>query len=153
MPVAPIFRKVFSGLYGRPCWSVKPGYGSFLTLEFGRPHLQVREPSVAPKDYSLKLRRHLARRSVFVHGEWHLRIAECAWEVLSDGKHVGNGSTKPSMRRAATVVDGQQLIRFSFTPQDLLCVFEFDLGGASYPRFKQGLPSCAGTCRKGQRRE
>ena len=33
------------------------------------------------------------------------------------------------MRRAATVLDGQQLIRFSFTSQNLLCVFEFDLGG------------------------
>jgi len=129
MPVASIFQKVFSGVYGNPCWNVKPGHGSFLTLEFGRPHLEVREPTVAAKDCSLKVRRLLARRNVFVHGEWHLRIASCAWEVLSNGKHAGNGSTKPSMRRAATVLDGQRLIRFSFTPQDLLCVFEFDLGG------------------------
>ena len=77
----------------------------------------------------LKVRRRLARRNVFVHGEWHLRIAGCAWEVLSNGEHVGNGSTKSSMRRAATLLDGQNLIRFSFAPEDLQCVFEFDLGG------------------------
>lgn len=116
-------------MYGRPCWNVKPGHGSFLTLEFGRPHLEVREPIVATKGGSLKVRKALARRNVFVHGEWHLRIASCAWVVLSNGKPVGNGSTKPGMRRAATLLDGQKLIRFSLTPEDLQCLFEFDLGG------------------------
>jgi hypothetical protein len=116
-------------MYGRPCWNVRPGYGSFLTLEFGKPHLEVREPTVATKDCSPRVRKLLARRSIFVHGEWHLRIAYCAWEVLSNGRHVGNGSTKPSMQRAAALLDGQKLIRFSFIPQDRQCEFEFDLGG------------------------
>jgi hypothetical protein len=128
MDIVPIFHKVFRELYGEPCWNVKPGYGSFLTLEFGKPHLEVREPSVASKDASGKVRRLLARRSIFVHGEWHLRIASCAWEVLSNGKHVGNGSTKPSMRRAADLLDGQKLTRFSFLPEKAWSVFEFDLG-------------------------
>ena len=127
-------------MYGSPCWNVKPGYGSFLALEFGKPHLEVREPIVANKRCSPKVRKHLARRGVFVHGEWHLRIASCAWEVLSNGKHVGNGETKSSMRRAATVLDGQKLIRFSIAPERLLCVFEFDLGGTirTVPYDKKG---------------
>lgn len=130
MKIAPIFHKVFREIYGKPCWNVKPGYGSFLTLEFGKPHLVVREPIVASKDYSRKVRRLLARRNVFVHGEWYLKIDSCAWEVLSNGRHVGNGSTKHSMRRAANLLDGQKLIRFSFFPAKVLCVFEFDLGAA-----------------------
>jgi hypothetical protein len=133
MQIASIFHKVFREMYGKPCWNVKSGYGSFFTLEFGKPHLEVREPTVASKDASRKVRRLLARRNIFVHGEWHLRIASCAWEVLSNGKHVGNGSTKRSMRRAADLLDGQKLIRFSFFPEKVWCVFEFDLGATSGP--------------------
>jgi hypothetical protein len=128
MQIASIFHKVFREIYGEPCWNVKPGYGSFLTLEFGEPHLEVREPTVASKDASRKVRRLFALRNVFVHGEWHLRIDSCAWEVLSNGKHIGNGSTKRSMRRAAVLLEGQKLIRFSFLPEKVWCVFEFDLG-------------------------
>jgi hypothetical protein len=52
MPTAPIFHKVFCEIYGKPCWNVKPGYGSFFTLEFGKPHLDVHEPTVASKNAS-----------------------------------------------------------------------------------------------------
>jgi hypothetical protein len=69
MQIAPIFHRVFREIYGKPCWNVRPGYGSFLTLEFGKPHLDVREPAAASKDDSLRVQRLLARRSVFVHGE------------------------------------------------------------------------------------
>jgi hypothetical protein len=41
--------RVVRRLYGKPCWGVKPGFGSFLTLEFGKPNLEVREPVVASK--------------------------------------------------------------------------------------------------------
>lgn len=129
MRIAPIFQRVFGGIYGKPCWNVKPGWGSFLTVEFGRPHLEVRDPIVASKGASPKLRKLYARRDVFVHGEWHIRIADCAWEVLSNGRHVGNGSTKQSMRRAARLLDGQRLIQFSFIPKNVQSVFDFDLGG------------------------
>jgi hypothetical protein len=128
MGITPLLQKVFSELYGEPCWNVKPGYGSFLTLEFGRPHLEVREPTVASKDSSPKVRGLLARRNIFVHGEWHLWIADCAWEVLSNGKHVANGTTKRRMQRAARLLDGQKLIQFSFVSKNVQCVFEFDLG-------------------------
>jgi len=129
MQIAPIFQKVFRQIYGKPCWNVKPGYGSFFTLEFGKPHLDIREPSVASKDDPRRVRKLLARRDVFVHGEWHLRIHSCAWEVLSNGRHIGNGSTKVSMRHSADLLSGQKLIQFSFSPKKVLCVFEFDLGG------------------------
>lgn len=130
MEIASIFQRVFREIYGKPCWNVIPGYGSFFTLEFGKPHLEFREPTVASKDASRKVRRLLARRNVFVHGEWYLRIDSCVWEVLSNGKHVGNGSTKPSMRRATDLLNGQKLVQFSFFPQDMQCLFEFDLGAS-----------------------
>jgi hypothetical protein len=90
--------------------------------------LEVREPTVASKDSSPRVRRLLARRNIFVHGEWHLSIADCAWEVLSNGTHAANGTTKRSMQRTARLLDGQKLIQFSFVPKRAECVFEFDLG-------------------------
>src|SRR5580692_4637117 len=122
MHIVPIFHKVFRELYGEPCWNVKPGYGSFLTLEFGKPHLDVREPTVASNGASRKVQRLLARRRVFVHGDWNLWIHSCDWEVLSNGRHIGNGSTKRSMRCAADLLDGQKLIEFSFLPKRIQCI-------------------------------
>jgi hypothetical protein len=128
MKVAPILEKAFSRIYGKPCWCVRPGYGSFLTIEFGTPHLEVREPIVASKGASAKVRKALARRSVSPHGKWHLWIYCCDWELLSKGKRIANSSRRITIRRAADVLNGQKLARFSISPRKILCTFEFDLG-------------------------
>jgi hypothetical protein len=120
--------EVFKKIYGKPCWGVKSGYGSFLTLEFGKPRLEVREPSVASKGASLKVQKLLARRNIFVHGEWHLWIYCCNWVVFHGCKHIGDSTTKLKIRRAAEFLDGQKLTRVSISPRSLKCVFEFDLG-------------------------
>jgi hypothetical protein len=118
----------FRNLYGKPCWHVNPGYGSFLTLEFGEPHLEIREPIVAAKSVSARVRRDLARRAIYIHGEWHLWIYCCNWEVLSGSKCIGDGATRAKMRRAAEFLDGQALTGFSMSLQDMSCTFKFDLG-------------------------
>src|SRR6266700_2643064 len=125
---AAVFERTFGRIYGKPCWGVRPGYGSFLTLEFGEPHLEVREPIAANKDVSARVRERLARRSIFVHGEWHLWIYCCDWEVRSKGKRIGDSSTKLKIRRAADCLDGQKLTRFSMSRRNVQCAFEFDLG-------------------------
>jgi hypothetical protein len=120
--------KIFRTLYGKPCWGVRPGYGFCLTLEFGRPHLEVREPVVASQSASAKVRKGLARRVVCVHGEWHLWIYCCDWIVVSGSKRIGGSSTKADVRRAADFLDGQALTGFSISPRKVACAFEFDLG-------------------------
>src|SRR5947209_15880038 len=94
----------FRPVYGLPCWNAKEGYGSFLTMEFGEPHLVIREPRSRP-EFSPRLRRALARRLVTVRGEWHLWIYCCQWYVYTGKKLVGDadleGSTKRRIRRAA----------------------------------------------------
>jgi hypothetical protein len=123
------FEKVFEDILGKPCWNVKPGYGSFLTLEFGKPHLVVHEPIAARKERSAKVRENLACRQVYARGEWHLCIYCCDWEVHCKGKRVGDSSTKLRIRRAADFLDGQKLIRFSILPRKVQSIFVFDLGG------------------------
>ena len=126
--------KSFRRIYGKPCWGVSPGVGSFLTLEFGRPNLEIREPTVASERASAKVRKHLARRTVHVHGEWHLWIYCCDWELRDDARRIGDGSTKLRIRRAAEFLDGQSLTRFSISPRNANCVFEFDLGATLITR-------------------
>jgi len=120
--------RVLRRLYGLPCWGVKPGFGSFLTLEFGKPNLEIREPIVARTGASTRVRERLACRGVQVHGEWHLWIYRCDWEVFSGSKRIGDSSTKSKTRRAAEFVNGQKLIRFFVSPRNVNCAFEFDLG-------------------------
>ncbi|MGA9884476.1 MAG: hypothetical protein WBQ34_12220 [Candidatus Acidiferrales bacterium] len=134
MASASVFQRVFRKVYGKPCWGVKQGYGSFLTFEFGKPHLVVREPIVASKSASLKVRRALARRQAHPRGQWHLWIYCCNWKVLSHGKRVGDNSTNVKIRRAAKLLNGQKLTGFSISRGKLECVFQFDLGGTLITR-------------------
>jgi hypothetical protein len=122
------FKRVFKRLLGKPCWDVRPGYGSFLTLEFGRPHLEIHEPIAARKGVSAKVRERLARRHVRTYGEWHLWIKCCDWEVHFKGKRVGDSSTKLGIRRAADFLNGQKLIQFSLASRKVQSIFVFDLG-------------------------
>lgn len=133
------FKKALYGILGKPCWNVKPGLGSFLTLEFGKPRLVVREPTPARKRLSPKVRDLLTRRQVDVHGEWHLWVYHCDWEVRRWGKVVADSSAKLLIRRAANLLNGQRLIRFSILPDSVQSVFAFDLGArlTTYPYDKK----------------
>src|SRR5258706_10878126 len=130
MKIAPVFERSFAKVYGKPCWGVKQGHGSFLTLEFGKPHLEIHEPIVARDGASKKVRGNLTRREVYIHGDWHLWIYCCAWEVLLNDKQVAhNESSDSRIARAANFLNGQKLVRFSMAPRGTHCCFEFDLCG------------------------
>jgi hypothetical protein len=121
--------EIFRSLYGKPCWNVRPGHGSFLTLEFGQPHLVVREPSTAVPGATKKVREAVARRLVTVRGDWHLWIYCCDWKVFKGGTLIGDSSTDARIARAGNFLDGQGLTRFTISRRDVSYVFEFDLGG------------------------
>lgn len=121
--------RIVTKLYGKPCWGVRPGFGSFLTLEFGCPHLEVREPIIADTHVSAKVGKSLTRRGVYVHGDWHLWIYCCDWAVFSGRSLIGDCSSKRRIRLAAEFLNGQKLTHFSISATKVRCVFRFDLGG------------------------
>jgi hypothetical protein len=115
----------FVPLIGRPAWGVHQGYGSFLTLEFGEPRLEISEPT--------KLR---SQRLVTVRGEWHLWIYCCGWDITQDGDRLANHEAEESSIRQATAqLDGQCLERLWLEPGTVVTHFEFDLGAnlTTYP--------------------
>ena len=129
MKQIPFLDQVFAPLYGLPCWHVQPGYGQILTLEFGQPHLEVHEPTNRPAR-TARLRRLYARRTVVVHGAWHLWIYCCDWCVLVRGKVVGDNTSTRRCRRAAQELDGQALISVSLDLDTMRTRFLFDLGAS-----------------------
>lgn len=129
MAMHPTFGIVFDKLYGHPCWGVKPGIGSSLTMEFGEPHLEIREPIAPTTNVSPKVRRILESRNVTVSGEWHLWIFCCDWGVFSGNKLVGGASSRRRINRAADFLDGQKLVQAEIIRRGCRTFFTFDLGG------------------------
>jgi hypothetical protein len=118
---------VTGALLGLPCWGVKRGFGTFMTLEFGDPQLHILEPITATSA-SATVRRRLARRRVVVHGAWHLWIYCCDWRVGSGGRRVGDSSSPRRIDAAARVLDGQKLLGITLRPRGARTRFIFDLG-------------------------
>ncbi len=128
--LAPVFERLFRPLYGHPCWGVRPGLRPSLTLEFGKPHLDILEPVSASKGASARVKAYLARRRIFVHGEWHLWLYFCNWELLYKGQKIGYRSAEAKIERGGNSLNGEKLIRFSIAPTSMRCHFEFDLGSS-----------------------
>ncbi|HEY4200526.1 MAG TPA: hypothetical protein VGM83_08185 [Devosiaceae bacterium] len=120
---------VFAPVIGRPAWRVIDGYGSFLTLEFGAPHLAVREPIISGSS-SARVRQTLARRRVTPQGDWSLWIYCCAWQAFDGDRLVGTSDGKRAeLHRVAQCLDGQILTGVAVDFARAHTYFTFDLGG------------------------
>lgn len=120
--------RAFRDVLGLPCWGVKRGWGSFLTLDFGEPRLVIREPIHSTSE-SLKVRRSLSRRHVYVSGAWHFWIYDCNWVVRTGTRIVGDSSTRRRVDRGARELDGQQqLVGVLLAKRGARTRFIFDLG-------------------------
>jgi hypothetical protein len=124
----PLYRAI-APLIGLPAWLVQRGHGSFLTLEFGAPHLQIREPKVVAPGVDVKVAASLQRRKVTPRGEWHLWIYCCHWRVTSGRKVIAwSEATDRDIATVAKELDGQMLTAAEADPAQGTSVFEFDHG-------------------------
>jgi hypothetical protein len=121
----------FAPLIGLPAWLVRRGHGSFLTLEFGAPHLKIREPKVAPPDMDEQVAALFRHRQVIPRGEWHLWIYCCHWRVLSGGTEIAwSEASDEEIGAAVKELDGQLLTAVEADPARGTSVFEFDHGAS-----------------------
>jgi hypothetical protein len=122
---------LFKPLLGQFAWNVDGGVGSMLTLEFGAPHILVREPRVPSPGGSERVRRHLRRRHVSVVGDWHLWIQYCDWKIsVADGSCDSENFDWRRPDECLGDLDGQRLIGVGVGSLPNSWKFEFDLGGA-----------------------
>lgn len=120
----------FSHIKDFPCWNVRKGHDSFLTLEFGEPLLTINEyqrthgkplPGEHPR---------IARRDTIVRGEYHLYIYCCHWSInLPDGTTVHSKSPREDIEKTLEQLSGQILKKATVAPRNGSSLFEFDLGG------------------------
>lgn len=120
-------QEIVKPIYGLPCWHVRQGYGSFLTLQFGQPH-QTIYPVIYPKKTSIN-RRHPSR-CVVINSEWHLWIYCCGWRIFQAGEELAhNESSREIIERACAILDGQVLTQVELSPHNGGSRFIFDLEG------------------------
>lgn len=111
-------------IYDIPCWFVSQGHGSFITIEFGQPHLEIREPS------STSNIKKLQYRNVKIYGEWHLWIYCCDWEVYLENKLVAHSeSSRNKIKNALKYINGQKITKIEIDNDTGDTNFYFDLGG------------------------
>lgn len=122
---------IFRPVVGRLAWSVRKGHGSSLTVEFGSPHIAVREPIAASPGASEKVRRNLAKRRVTLVGEWHFWIQYAQWRIQT-----ANFAATSEMEEIALIddaldeLDGQKLLSVTLGSTPQAHTLNFDLGGS-----------------------
>jgi hypothetical protein len=130
MTLPPQINNLFKPLLGQFAWNVDGGVGSMLTLEFGTPHIAVREPMVARPGRSEKVRRILARRRITVVGDWDLFVQYCNWKIsVSDGSCDSESFDWRQPNECLHDLDGQRLVSVSGGALANSWKFAFDLGG------------------------
>ena len=116
----------FNDLIGVPCWHVKQGYGSFLTLEFGLPHQEISK-IMKTKSSVIPTKHH---RTVSIHGDWHLWIYCCGWRIYQEDQYIADHeSDKEKIQIACGSIDGQAIERIDVDLDTMYSKFFFDLGG------------------------
>jgi hypothetical protein len=112
---------------GKPCWLVQHGHGSFVTMEFGEPHVKIDGPVLMHVHIKGAPERS-PRRLAYVHGDWHLWVCCCHWSLtLNRIQLAHNESDDITMNRALGVLNGQILTAVEIEPGSRTR-FSFDLG-------------------------
>ena len=87
---------IFRPLIGRKPWQVRLGYGSFITMEFGK------------KTTDSWVTR--GKRFSTVHGEWHLWIYQCDWKLTKSRKRVASSEDdRDRLGPAVEILQGRTL--------------------------------------------
>ena len=96
---------LFRPLIGQTAWGSSLGWGSFVTIEFGRKRLYHRH----------------------YHGDWHLWLYQCEWELSSKGRLLAHSESKKKvMQLAIENLNGAELKEIAFDPQRMITEFSFD---------------------------
>jgi hypothetical protein len=123
-------RDLWRPLIGQLVWGVRRGVETSLTMEFGSPHLSIREPIVANPQHTARVRRNLARRRVYVVGDWHFWIQYGEWKLsTADGVLESRNSAHTPFEECLVDLEGQHLLSVESGSDPNSCVFNFDRDG------------------------
>lgn len=120
---------ILATLSGRMAWSARRGYGTFLTMEFGSPHIKTREPINVSPEADPEHSARMARRRVFIEGDWHFWIQHANW-TLRTASHLATNTQSYSamIDQAMQELDGQILESYDISGFPEKFSLRFDLG-------------------------
>lgn len=121
--------ELITSIVGQLAWSAKSGIGSFITIEFGDPNLEVREPITAKQSASPKVAELLRRRHVVPIGTWHLWVQEAIWSITAGENKCVFNDDRDLVDEVLRKIDGQRVLAVDFTEGKPGFVIKFDLGG------------------------
>lgn len=96
-------------MLGHPVWGIRQVIGSFMYLEFGKPHLWIREPRIPCPDASPIAAKVARQRKIYPAGEWHLMLHMCAWRIILDSKELAHSES--TREQIASVAHGDVMGR------------------------------------------
>ena len=130
-----MIERSFREAYGQYCWGVTWDRQTDLWLQFGAPHLDVREPLQAAGG-TPRVRRLFRYRRVSARGAWAFAVLAAHWRLeLPDGPPV-TGATRSARARtqALACLSGQRLVAAAVDPGTAATRLDFDLGAALHVR-------------------
>lgn len=125
--------KAIHPLLGKIVWHPKHSTGSMISLEFGEPTMQVREPKT-PSDTSKALspliQKKLLSRFVVLKGQYSLLFSECSWVLQLDGSEFAHSESSADLiGRSIEGLQGQKIVEIGCRIEKFLQFeFTFDLG-------------------------
>lgn len=121
-------RQLWRPLIGRIAWGVERGHGSVFHMEFGEPHLVVREPVTPKHATSARSQRVLRRRRAHVEGDWSFWIKYGDWVLRTrDGALDSSVSPGSPADECLLDIEGQKLLFIEAGEKPNSCVLTFDL--------------------------
>jgi hypothetical protein len=127
----PTLEEIFSPVIGKCAWQIRRGYGSFITMEFGNPHLEVRHPRLV--DGLPRVQKLFQRRIVTVVGDWHLWLQHCNWAIRTSSSSISSEETDNPLVVDECLEELNGQILLSVEPSAITmasCTMRFDLGGS-----------------------
>ena len=123
--------EAFRPFVGLLIWGCRRDHGSFLSFQFGAPHLTVREPITPSAEVSPRVARTLARRRVSMQGDWSLLVLNCDWFLEVDGKEFRSDLDDLSVvDEYMPSVDGQRFVSPEWMESEKVVTLNFDLGAS-----------------------
>lgn len=124
----------FAPLLGLPCWDLHWDSQTGLRLNFGEPHLEVRDPIAGTAPGQPGHPASLTYRNVLVRGEWVFWISGL-WKLsLVDLPPTTGSSSRRRIQMGLARLEGQRLTGCEVNPHTGMTSMTFDLGGRLHVR-------------------
>lgn len=106
-------KQLFSEIIGMKMTRSKLGYGSFITMDWGKDKVE-----------EFKTKDGIEKQ---IFGEWHLWIYMCAWRLEQNGDPiVGAGDERDTLRIKIPLLTGKKLLQVKVVNGSFDIIFDFE---------------------------